>query len=133
MTTPTVTIFGREPAVWVGLIESVLALLLTFQLGITDETLGIWMALFVALGGVVTAWSTKDTLLAALVAALKALLVLATTYWFTLTDQQTAGILAVAFVVGSTFLRTQTSPVARPLDPSPQQVVVRDASALTEK
>jgi hypothetical protein len=127
-----VTIFGREPAVWVGLIESALTVLLAFGLGISPETYGPWVALIVAIGGAVTAWATKDTLLSALLAAIKAGLVLVTVYGVTLSDQQTGALIAFASVLLGGWLRTQTSPTARPLDPSPQQVVIRDTSALVD-
>lgn len=126
----TPTIFGREPAVWVGLIESFLLVLLAFGLGINSETYGPWLAFAVAFGGAVTAWLTKDTLLSALVGAFKAGLVLVTIYWIDLTEQQTAALIGLAtFAIGG-WLRSQTSPVAYPLDPSPSQVVVRDKAAL---
>jgi hypothetical protein len=125
-----VTIFGREPAVWVGLIESALTVLLAFGLGISPETYGPWLAIFVALGGVVTAWATRDTLLSALLGAIKAGLVLFTVYGLSLTDQQQGAIIAFATVLIGGWLRTQTTPTAKPLDPSPQQVIVRDTSAL---
>ena len=128
MTTPT--IFGREPAVWVGLIESGLTVLLAFGLGINSETYGYWLALALAVGGAVQAWLTKDTLLSALMGVFKAGLVLVTVYWVSLSEQQTGALLAAAAMFLAVVIRDRTTPVARPLDPSPQQVVVRDTSAI---
>lgn len=105
------TIFGREPAVVVGLIEAVLAVLLSFGLGITQDSYGPWVAVVVAVGGIVTALGTKDTLLGAVVAALKAGIVLVAVYGVTLTDQQTASLVSFVPVVFMLWQRTQTSPL----------------------
>lgn len=110
-TSPAVKIFGREPAVWIGLIEGVLTMLLAFAIGIDQETFGPIMAVVVALGGAYTAWATKDTLLGALLGLAKALLVLMAVYGMTLTDQQTGAILGLISLVIGFWQRTQTSPV----------------------
>lgn len=124
------TIFGREPAAWVGLIESLLTILLAFGLGVTQETFGPILAVVVAAFGVYTAWVTKDTALGAIVGFTKASLVLCAVYGLTLTDGQTAAIVALVSVLVSFFQRTQTSPAAFPVSPSPQQVVAVPARNL---
>lgn len=116
-------IFGREPAAWVGLIESALTLLLAFGIGVSQETFAPIMAVVVTLGGVYTAWATKDTMLGAITGLAKAVLVLSTVYGLMLTDQQSAAILGLISLIVGFWQRTQTSPVADPVDPSPQQVV----------
>lgn len=108
-------IFGREPAVYVGLVEAVLTVLLAFGLGITQTSYAPWVALVVALGGAYTAWATKDTMLGVALAVVKALIVLVTVYGLTLTDAQTGAIIGAVSIVIGFFQRTQTSPaVARP-------------------
>lgn len=104
------TIFGREPAALVGLIEAVLAVLLAFGLGITQDTFGPILALVTALAGVYTAWATQDTLLGVIVGLVKAVLVLAAVYGLTLSDAQTGALIALTTVVVGFFQRTQTSP-----------------------
>lgn len=112
MSTPTIKIFGREPAFYVGVIEALIAVLVTFKLpGLSVEQAGYVVALVVAVGGAVTAWATRDTLLAALVGAVKAGLVLAVSYGLTVTDEQIGLIAALVSVIGSGYLRSQTSPV----------------------
>ena len=105
------TIFGREPAAFVGLIEAVLTVLLAFQLGISQASFGPWVAVVTALGGVYTAWATRDTLLGVIVGLVKSTLVLAAVYGLTLSDAQTGALVALTTVVVSFFQRTQTSPV----------------------
>lgn len=118
-----VTIFGREPAAWVGLIEAILAVLVAFALGISQETFGPILAVVSAAAGVYTAWATKDTMLGVIVGLAKAVIGLTAVCGLTLTDQQVAGVIALTAVTVGFFQRTQTSPVAAPVDPSPQQVV----------
>jgi hypothetical protein len=133
MTVPVVVapkgraIFGREPSAWVGLIEALLALLVMFplvsQTGLTQEWATIVLAVVSAGAGVYTAWATRDTLLGAILGLVKATVALVAFYGLELsTDQQGALLAAVAVLVGF-FQRTQTTPVDRPLDPSPTQVV----------
>lgn len=105
-------IFGREPAFYVGVIEALVAVLVTFNLpGLSTEQAGLVVALVVAIGGALTAWATRDTLLAALVGVVKAGLILAVGYGLTVTDEQIGLIAALVSVIGSGYLRTQTSPV----------------------
>lgn len=116
-------LFGREPAAWVGLIESLLTLLLAFGLGISQTTFGPIMALVVAAFGLYTAWATRDTMLGAIVGLAKAVLVVGAVYGLTLSNGQTGALIAVVTVLVGFFQRTQTSPVDAPVDPSPPQVV----------
>ena len=108
------TIFGREPAAWVGLIEAMLVILLAFGAGVTQDTFGPILAVVVAAFGLYTAWATKDTALGAIVGLVKSSLVLATVYGLTLTDGQTAALITATTVAVSFFQRTQTSPEVSP-------------------
>jgi hypothetical protein len=88
-----VTIFGREPSVWVGLIESGLAALTAFGIGqwagLTQETYGTWVVLIAALSGFLTAFLTKDTMLGVTLGLAKAVIAFIAIYGLSLTDQQT--------------------------------------------
>lgn len=119
----SIKIFGREPAVWVGVIEALLAVLLAFGIGLSETTYGPIMAVIVALGGFITALGTKDTLLGALIGVIKAGIVLFATYGITISEQQTGSLIAAVSVVFALYQRTQTSPISDPVDPSPAQVV----------
>ena len=106
-------IFGREPAFYVGVIEALVALLVTFNLpGLSTEQATLVVAAVVAIGGVLTAWTTRETLLASLVGAVKALLVLSVGYGLPLTDVQIGLVAALVSTFGAGWLRTQTAPTA---------------------
>lgn len=121
------SIFGREPAAWVGLIEAALALLVLFpvaqRLGLTLQWAVLVMAVVSALAGVYTAWATKDTALGAITGLVKSGIGLAAYYQLELDPPQQVAVVAFTAVLVGFFQRTQTSPVAFPVDPSPPQVV----------
>lgn len=104
-------IFGREPAVYIAVIEAALALLVTFQLdGLSAEQSTNILALAVAAGGALAVWTTQDKLLAALSGVGRAVLVLGTSYGLNLSQEQ-VGLATVAIsAVAGVWLRTQTSP-----------------------
>lgn len=109
-------IFGREPVVYVAVIEAVLAFLVTFGLdGLSTEQATVILAAVVAMGGVLTAWATKDTLLSALSGAGKALLVLVTSYGINLSQEQIGLAVVMISAVGGIWLRTQTTPIDTPV------------------
>lgn len=119
-------LFGREPSAWVGLIEAVIALVILFpaanQWGLTQEWGTIVLAVVSAAAGVYTAWSTRDTMLGAILGLFKAGVVLFAFYGLEMsTEQQGTAVALVAVLVGF-FQRTQTSPVDAPVSPSPTQV-----------
>jgi hypothetical protein len=106
-----VKILGREPVAWLSLIEGALALLVVFQLGVDQERAIQIMAVATALFGVIAAWLTKDTMLGVMVGLAKSVLVLAIGFGLSLTDAQTAGIIAfVTIAVGFWFHRDRTTP-----------------------
>lgn len=122
-----VTIFGREPASILSGIEAVLTLIITFGvgqgLGISQEFYGPFIALVSAGVGAYIAWTTKDTGLGYYLGAVKAGVALIAVYGFTITDAQLGALLAVVTVGVGLFNRQATTPVAKPADPSPTQVV----------
>lgn len=104
-------VFGREPAVYIAVLEAALAFLVTFGLdGLSAEQSTNILAVAVAAGGVLTAWTTKDKLLGALSGAGRALLVLGTSYGLNLSQEQVGLAVVVISAVAGVWLRTQTSP-----------------------
>jgi hypothetical protein len=103
----------QEPAFLVGLIGAVLTLLLEFGVpGLSVETVGLIMAVVMALGGLYVAWKTTHVVLGALVALLNASIALASGYGFDLSQGQQAALIALVTVIVGAWQRTQVSPLA---------------------
>lgn len=110
-----VKIFGREPSAYVGLVEGILALALTLNLfHLTEDWVTGIMAVVTALGGIYTAYVTKDTLLGPVIGLAKAGFMLAVLLGFNLNVDQTGAIIFVITLVFGFFQRTQTSPAVTP-------------------
>lgn len=108
-------IFGREPAFYVGLVEAVLMLLLSWNaFGITIEVEGSIVAVVTAAFGFYTAYVTKDTLLGVGVGLVKSLIALYVVFGFNLSENQSAAIIALAVFLLGSFQRTQTTPLVKP-------------------
>lgn len=125
-TSPAVKVFGREPAVLLGLIGSAVALFVVIfggALGLTGDFTAIAMAVISAALGFYSAWVTKDTLLGVSVGLVKAIISLGLYFGLDVpVETQAAVMLFVEAFIGF-YQRTQTSPVSDPVDPSPAQVV----------
>lgn len=118
-------LFGQEPAALVGVVEAILALLLSFGLFKLDQDTVAAIVAAVSAGlGLLAAWATKDTLLTALVGFAKAALVLAAAYGLSLTDSQTGSLIAAITITGGFYLRSKTSSTETPISSaSPGEVV----------
>ena len=110
-----VTIFGREPAALLGLLEAVLAVLVVFPLGaqmhVDAGAIVVIMAFVSAAIGVYSAIATKDTLLGVVVGLVKAGVGLGAYYGLELRDEQNVAVVALTAVLVGFFQRTQTSPM----------------------
>jgi hypothetical protein len=109
-------IFGREPAAWSGLIQAVLALALSLDMfALSNERVGLIMAVVSAVFGVYTAWVTASTMLGVIVGLANAAFALAAGYGFKLSTTTTAAAIGLVTVAVGFFQRTQTSPPRSPL------------------
>jgi len=105
-------ILGQEPAFFVGVVESILAIFLTFGVfNLTGDTVGVIVAAVAAALGLVTAYATKTTMYSALVGFAKAALVLAVTFGAPLNDAEIGSIIAAITLVAGAYLREKTSSV----------------------
>jgi intracellular septation protein A len=120
------TLFGREPAAWIGLIEAGIALLTITVLHWSTEQIALVMAVVMAIFGVYTAWVTHDTLLGVIVGLVKAVLALLVGFGVSLSPDLTAAIIGFATVALGFFNRQQTFPVAFPPVPTQGAVAVSD-------
>lgn len=113
------TIFGRQPAFWLGVIGSLLAFLMTLddvarELHLTDERVGGIMAVLFGLLGIYEAWVVRDTMLAALTAVGKAIIALLLAYGLEVSPDTAAAALGALALLGGAFVRDRTSPLAVP-------------------
>lgn len=103
-------IFGREPAVWIGAIEAVIAVVVAFNVGLDQQAATILITFIGIVGGGLTAWTTTNSHLSIVVTVFKALLVMAVGFGLTVTDAQIGLLAAVLVTIGALFNRTQNSP-----------------------
>lgn len=104
-------VFGREPAVYIAVVEAVLAFLVTFGFsGLTAEESTNILAVAIAIGGVLAAMTTRNTLLAALSGVARAVLVLSVSYGLNLSQEQVGLTVVIVSTISGIWLRTQTSP-----------------------
>lgn len=99
-----------EPAAVVGVIQAIVAMIVTF--GLSAEAAGVIMLVVIAAGDLWSAWKLKNTMLAALVGLIKAAAVFAA--FFTtldLNEDQVGALIAAVTVLSGLFVRSQTSPL----------------------
>jgi hypothetical protein len=113
------TIFGKQPAFWLGVIQAALAFVLTLnqvaaELHLTDERVGAIMAVLFGGLGLYEAWAVRDTMLAALTAVGKALIALLLAYGLEVSPDTAAAALGFLAIVGGVFVRDRTSPLVVP-------------------
>jgi hypothetical protein len=102
-------IFGREPALWAGLINVAVYLLgaTVFKLSTSQEAVVIAVA--AAVLGIVVALSTHDGVSAAILGFIKAVIALALGFGLKLSPDNTALILSVLATFSAMFVRTQAT------------------------
>lgn len=120
-----VKVFGREPAVLLGVISSVLALASLLILHWSTDQLAVVMAFVVAGLDFYVAWATRDTLLSVATGLIKAAVILLAGFGLDLDPATVTAVILVMNAIFSAFVRTQTSPVAFP----PAPVVVAPVAA----
>lgn len=121
-------IFGREPAFWVSTLETGFTLLLAFHV-LSQQMFGLIFPVVTAALGLYVAWITKETVLTSLTGFVKSALAALVIFGWTLTDAQTAGILAFISLVAGAYVRDRNYPLAYPPVPTPGAIPVSDVGA----
>jgi len=108
-------LFGREPALWLGLISSLVMFAGAFGLNLTADQQALINAASAALFGLLTAWFiAKDGLTAAILGFVQAVLALAVGFGLNLSSDKQTIIMVVVSALTSMFVRTQaTAPVSK--------------------
>jgi len=107
-------IFGREPAVIVGVIQAAIVLLGNQLFDWNQDQILAVSAIVIVLGDGFVAWATHDTLLGVGVGLVKALAACAAVFGHTIPADVVPQIIAFVTAVAGLFQRTQTFPVADP-------------------
>lgn len=104
-------LFGREPAVFLGVAASIVALLIvTGVLDWTNEQAGLLMAAAAAVVAVGTAFFTHDVTLGLLIGLAEAVFAVFLGFGVELSPELTAAIIGVVTTLFGFFQRTQTTP-----------------------
>lgn len=111
------SIFGREPALVISFIGATLAMLVSFNVGLTSEQAALWVGALTALAGVVTAILTRPWQPGAFTAAVAALAALATGYGLELPAGAIGTINALVLAGLALITRGEVSPV-QAIDPN---------------
>jgi len=106
-------IFGREPALWIGLIGSILTV--AAGLGLPWLSAGQAAALFAAVSAVLIAVATRPVSVALFSAAVAPVAILFSAYGLDWSDAMVSGVAGLMVAVLAFFgIRPQVTPVASP-------------------
>ncbi|NJP92749.1 hypothetical protein HCN51_25385 [Nonomuraea sp. FMUSA5-5] len=110
-------IFGREPALALGLLSAGLQMLTALFLPLTTAQVAAINSIAAAGLGVWTAFATRNldggrTIKAAVLGFAQAAITLGLVFGVSLTDQQTASIMAFVALLGAVLVRQQSTPTA---------------------
>lgn len=112
-------IFGREPALWLAFIGSLISLAGAYVIHLSTDQQGALNGLAAVILGLVTAVMTRDGLPAAILGVAKGALYVALAWHFDVPpDKQALILLAVSSAVAM-FVRTQVTAPVPPVDPAP--------------
>jgi CBS-domain-containing membrane protein len=105
-------IFGGEPASILYGLQVLLAALVAWNVGdLTQDQAGTLLAVAAAIIGVITAWATRDTRAAAVVAAVNAIAVAFAAWGLNFTPDQISTVALLAGAVAGGFNRQITEPL----------------------
>ncbi len=102
-------IFGREPALWAGLLNAVIYMLGAYTFKLSAEKEAVLVAVVAAVLGLWVAWRTHDGLSAPILGLVKAAFALFIGFGGHMSAQQEAQWLALAAAVVALFVRTQAT------------------------
>ncbi|AQZ60858.1 unnamed protein product [[Actinomadura] parvosata subsp. kistnae] len=116
-------IFGREPALALGLLSAGLQMLTALFLPLTTAQVAAINSIAAAGLGVWTAFATRNldggrTIKAAALGFAQAAVTLGLVFGVSLTDQQTASIMAFVALLGAVLVRQQSTPTATATTPA---------------
>lgn len=108
-TSKPVLIFGREPALWAGLLNTIVFVLGAYVFHLSAEKEAVLVAVVAAILGVVVAISTHDGVSAAILGLVKAVFSLALGFGGHVSSEHVALWLSLAAAASALFVRTQAT------------------------
>jgi len=113
-------IFGREPVLWLALVEIAIKAFCALVLHLSPDQQAVVNAAVVAAAGVVVAVSTHDGVSGAILGLVQAILALGAGFGLHWSADQQAMVMSLASALVSSFVRTQvTAPVPSTALPKP--------------
>lgn len=112
-------IFGREPALYLGVISGALSLAVTLGVGLTADQAGAWTAAVSAVFAAVTAAVTRPVAPAAFTGLVTVVASLLAAYHFNVSGGTVAAVNATVLAVLTLLTRGQVSPKPIPSTPTP--------------
>jgi hypothetical protein len=106
-------IFGRHPAVWIGLIQAVLVFLSDQFFALSEAQIMGVVAVLVIVGDLIVAGFTKDTVLGALVGLTKALIAALVLFGAPISPDLSSDIIALLTTLVAFLQMNATSPLAK--------------------
>lgn len=122
-------IFGREPAVFVGIIQAAIVLLGNQLFGWTEDQVVAVSLVVVIVGDGFVAWVTHDTLLGVGIGLVKALVVAATSFGAVIPPDLAPQLIALTTALAGFFQHTQTFPTYDPPKAAPGATPVSEVGA----
>lgn len=117
-------IFGREPAVWLGLFAVCVQFVSAFWVDVDAETQAAVNATAAALMGLIVAAMVHDGVVAALTGFAQSALALGMHFGLDWSAEQQAALMAFITVVAQAFVRTQVvAPITAEAVPAPKRPV----------
>jgi hypothetical protein len=105
------TIFGREPALWLSVIETLVALGVGLGIAVSGEQAGLINAFAAAVLALWAAWTVRPFPVPLLMGAIRALLALGVGFGLALSPEQVGLVNAAAAALVGLILRVHVSPV----------------------
>jgi hypothetical protein len=112
-------IFGREPAVVLGVLSGALSLLVTFGIGLTSEQAGAIVAVISAVFAAITAWMTRPIVPSAFTGLVAAAVALLAAFHFEVAPETVGSLNALVLSLLVFITRGQVSP-SSPTAPASQ-------------
>jgi lipopolysaccharide export LptBFGC system permease protein LptF len=106
-------IFGREPAVALGIVSAALSLVVTFGIGLSSEQAGAIVAVISAVFAAITAWVTRPVAPSAFTGLVAAVVALLASFHYDVAPETVGSLNALILALLVFITRGQVEPTGR--------------------